>query len=208
MMPADGLAVSYQAMTAADMTAVMHLERTSMAYPLRETQLRHMWTSAAPYGWRVLQLRRGVAAHGVLAYCGYLLQGDEAHVLRLGCWPQVQGRRLGRWLMLNVLRELQADQCRQVHLEVGRSNQRARRLYQRLGFRQVGCRRHYYPDQEDALLLSLAIKPVGRKGGQFDRLYGQTRRELCRYRNFPDPGLSVRALDMQDPNIQEKPRTA
>jgi ribosomal protein S18 acetylase RimI-like enzyme len=42
-----------------------------------------------------------------------------------------------------------------VHLEVRASNEAARRFYGELGFDEVGARPRYYPDGEDAVLLSL-----------------------------------------------------
>ncbi len=48
-------------------------------------------------------------------------------------------------------------------LEVRPSNHRARALYARLGYAQVGVRRDYYPDaggrREDALVLCLELQP-------------------------------------------------
>lgn len=192
MMVESCLPVSYQAMTAADLTDVMRLEQASMAQPFRESQMRQMWAATSAYSWRVLRTCHHAAAGGVLAYCCYLLQDDEAHVLRLGCWPQVQGQRLGRWLMLNVLHEFRAARLCWVHLEVHQANARARRLYHRLGFQVVGCRKRYYPDQGDALLLSLALGPEGQDAVQFARLCWQTQRELYPYRPRPHRDNRIR----------------
>jgi ribosomal-protein-alanine N-acetyltransferase len=54
-------------------------------------------------------------------------------------------------------------------LEVRRSNQRARDLYERYGFREIGLRRAYYPAgfgrREDAVVMSLSITAgQGEKG--------------------------------------------
>jgi ribosomal-protein-alanine N-acetyltransferase len=51
--------------------------------------------------------------------------------------------------------------ARQLWLEVRQSNERARALYLRYGFRQVGVRRGYYPAalgrREDAAVMSLIV---------------------------------------------------
>ncbi len=179
--PEDGLPIIYRAMTVGDLAEVSRLERESMAQPFSEAHIRHTWESTSKYGWRILGTCNDPVSGPVLAYCCYLLQGDEAHILRLGCGLQVRGQRLGSWLMLNVLQEFQETHRRWVHLEVRRSNARARRLYRRLGFREVGCRKHYYPDQEDAMLLSLEIQPTDRNTRQWEQLRWQTQEELIRY---------------------------
>ncbi len=183
----DCLPIAYQALTANDWDQVVQLEHETMAQPFPASRMQRMWTSTSLYGWRVLRIRDGDARGQLLAYCCYLRQRDEAEVLRLGCWPYMGGRRLGSWLMLNLLHELRAAHHRRVHLEVRRSNQVARRLYRRLGFEEVGCRRHYYPDREDALLLALAIPPEGGDARQFTRLRGQIRETLTQHWGDP-PG--------------------
>ena len=42
-------------------------------------------------------------------------------------------------------------------LEVRRGNAAARRLYESLGFEEVGVRRNYYGSGEDALIMRLAL---------------------------------------------------
>ncbi|TQF76591.1 ribosomal-protein-alanine acetyltransferase, partial [Elioraea sp. Yellowstone] len=55
--------------------------------------------------------------------------------------------------------EAQARGAGRLFLEVAVGNAAARRLYGRLGFREVGQRRGYYPDGADALVLALALSP-------------------------------------------------
>lgn len=45
-----------------------------------------------------------------------------------------------------------------VLLEVRASNEAALRLYSSLGFERVGLRRQYYPDGEDAVLMTLLLR--------------------------------------------------
>ena len=46
-----------------------------------------------------------------------------------------------------------------VQLEVRASNAHALQLYRSLGFQQVGLRRQYYRDGEDAVLMTLPLQP-------------------------------------------------
>ncbi|MBD2260763.1 ribosomal protein S18-alanine N-acetyltransferase [Pseudanabaena sp. FACHB-2040] len=78
---------------------------------------------------------------------------DEAHITILGIDPLYQGQGLGQWLLLHLLQAAHHQQLQHATLEVRASNTPAQKLYQKFGFQQVGCRRRYYSDGEDALLL-------------------------------------------------------
>ena len=88
----------------------------------------------------------------------------EMHLLNISVDPAQQGRGLAR-LMLDALCRLCREQaCEQLWLEVRASNDRARELYRRYGFVEVGLRRAYYPvlqgPREDALLMSLVLREL------------------------------------------------
>jgi ribosomal-protein-alanine N-acetyltransferase len=66
-----------------------------------------------------------------------------------------QGRRrgIGSGLLDELLRRVRNQAGAAVWLEVRESNQPARRLYEKHGFRETGCRRRYYGDPvEDAVV--------------------------------------------------------
>ena len=78
---------------------------------------------------------------------------DEAHITTLAIHPDYHRRRLGQFLLIQLL--LRAEQRALTHatLEVRTSNQRALSLYQKFGFHTAGRRKRYYKDGEDALIL-------------------------------------------------------
>ena len=117
--------------------------------------LREAWSEAG-YAAAALQpgalLRVSREPGGALA--GFVLAHlvvDELHVLALVVAPASRRRGVARALLETVLAE---GRPRQVHLEVRPSNAAARGFYGSLGFSHAGTRRGYYPDGEDALLLS------------------------------------------------------
>lgn len=92
---------------------------------------------------------------------GFLLAwevADEAHLIDVIVAPTARRQGLGRALLETLLAHARARELRVVLLEVRRDNQPAQRLYARLGFEEVGERKAYYPDGEDALLLRLALR--------------------------------------------------
>ena len=83
---------------------------------------------------------------------------DEAEILNIATVPAARGRGLARALLTEGERLCAASGARRIFLEVAADNQRARRLYERAGYAQVGERRAYYkrPDgnRMDALILA------------------------------------------------------
>lgn len=103
----------------------------------------------APEG--VFRVARPASAAGV---AGFLLAQrvlDELHVLSLAVAPAWRRRGVGTLLLAAALGEPPA---RSILLEVRPSNAVARQFYHALGFAEVGLRRGYYPDGEDALLFT------------------------------------------------------
>ncbi|MEM6837512.1 MAG: ribosomal protein S18-alanine N-acetyltransferase [Cyanobacteria bacterium P01_C01_bin.120] len=78
---------------------------------------------------------------------------EEAHITVLGIDPRYRRLGLGRWLLIHLLRAAIARGLAHATLEVRQSNQVARSLYGSFGFQVAGERRHYYADDEDALIL-------------------------------------------------------
>jgi len=85
---------------------------------------------------------------------------DEAEILTIGVAVPRQG--IGRALMEAAIAQLATEGIATLHLEVSASNEAARRLYAKLGFKQAGTRRGYYPDGSDALLLRLHLSSSDR----------------------------------------------
>jgi [ribosomal protein S18]-alanine N-acetyltransferase len=135
--------------------AVLAIEQT--VYPFPWTQGNFVDSLAAGHVAQVLR-----AADGTLAAYSVAMSGvQEMHLLNLTVSPpwQRQGHACALLDTLVVL-------CRQrrseaLWLEVRVSNERARAVYQRYGFREVGLRRGYYPaagsQREDACVMRLAI---------------------------------------------------
>jgi ribosomal-protein-alanine N-acetyltransferase len=149
-------------MTVADLDEVMPLERRCFKDPWT----RHMYVSDLTGNnlatYRVLRAPAGVHAQesergpvpSLLAYGGFWLLLDEAHVATIATHPRWRGCGLGLWLMLALLDEAIRRGATLSTLEVRVGNASARRLYEKLGFEEVGERPNYYRDGEDALIMT------------------------------------------------------
>lgn len=114
-----------------------------------------------------LGLQRGDDFYGVYIQqrlVGYaMLQkiADEWHLHNIAVMHSLQGQGIGGFLLAHVLEQAREKAMASVLLEVRRSNQSARSLYQKMGFTEDGIRKAYYrvPGQgkEDAVLMSCQL---------------------------------------------------
>ena len=91
---------------------------------------------------------------------------DEGEILNLGVAPRHRRRGVGRALVERTLDGLRSRGVRVVYLEVRESNAAARRLYETMGFAEVGRRGRYSQRPvEDAVILrgTLTIAGVSAK---------------------------------------------
>lgn len=147
-------------MTLADLDAVLALEQS--VYPFPWTRGNFVDSLVAGHVTRLLRARSGA----LLAYSVALPGVDEMHLLNLTVAPAAQGRGLARALLDALVAQCRHERCAMLWLEVRESNQRARRVYARYGFEEVGLRRGYYPAavrREDAIVMRLPI--VAEDGG-------------------------------------------
>jgi [ribosomal protein S18]-alanine N-acetyltransferase len=78
---------------------------------------------------------------------------DEAHITTLAIEPTYQGRKLGQWLLSELLSYGHRRGLTHATLEVRVSNQQALGLYQKFDFKEAGQRKRYYSDGENARIL-------------------------------------------------------
>jgi ribosomal-protein-alanine N-acetyltransferase len=90
----------------------------------------------------------------IVAYGGFWLMADEAHIATIASHPDWRGCGLGLYLMLALLDVAQANGARLSTLEVRAGNLPAQHLYEKLGYEIAGRRRRYYRDGEDGLIMT------------------------------------------------------
>jgi [ribosomal protein S18]-alanine N-acetyltransferase len=141
-------AITIRPMVAADLPAVLALEARCFPVPwTREHFLAELQSSLAfP---RVATAGAGI----VVGYLCAMLVLDEGQILNVAVDPDFRGRGIGRQLLTQVLAEFHQRRASFVALEVRWSNRAAISLYAGCGFRDVGRRKAYYHDGEDALLM-------------------------------------------------------
>ncbi len=90
----------------------------------------------------------------VVGYGGMWLVLDEAHITNVAVRPSYRGKKIGRALMMEIIRRAALMGVKSMTLEVRPSNSSARKLYTDLGFVEKGVRKRYYIDNgEDAIIM-------------------------------------------------------
>lgn len=141
-------------MALADLPVVMHIEQAAHSYPWTAGMMQDCLR--ANYGCHLLEERGQCLGFGI-----YNQVIDEFHLLNLCIDPAYQRQGLGRFVLCHLLEQSRASGCQTAFLEVRPSNQAARRLYQNLGFCEVGYRKDYYPGglkgRESALVMAMDL---------------------------------------------------
>lgn len=137
----------------ADIAAVMAIERRAYDYPWTEGIFRDC-------------LRVGYCcwvceeASHIVGYAVMSVGAGESHILNICIRPESRGKSLGRSLLIHMLSIARTRRVDIVVLEVRPSNTVALRLYETMGFNEVGLRKSYYPaarGTEDAIILALSL---------------------------------------------------
>lgn len=147
------MSITISPMTAQAVPQVAALESTSFSTPWSrrsiEEELSNPWAL-----WLVA--REGEALAG---YLGVQYGPDGGDILTIATDPLFRGRGVARELLKAMSRLLREKGLEWLTLEVRPSNAAALRLYNTLGFRQVGRRPRYYRNPtEDAILMTLYFK--------------------------------------------------
>lgn len=143
-------------MTVPLLDAVMAIE--VRAYPFPWSRGNFVDSIAAGYLTCCLVDDDGALLGYLVAMAGF----EEWHLLNVTISPDHQGRGLAQRLLRALEDHARASAAAWIWLEVRPSNGRARALYARWGFEEVGVRRDYYPDgggrREDALVLRCLVR--------------------------------------------------
>ena len=133
-----------------DLDAVLEIETASFTSPwTREMYLAELQNVGISFCY-VARDEGGI----VLGFCSFWRVVDELHINNLAVAEPYRRRGIATALLDYVLKEGVRMGARRATLEVRRSNDAARHLYERLGFSAAGVRPAYYTNPvEDALIL-------------------------------------------------------
>lgn len=144
------------AMHLAHLPAVLAIEQA--VYPFPWTHGNFVDSLAAGHAAHVLRAGDGPIAGYSVALTGV----QEMHLLNLTVSPSWQRCGHARALLDALVAQCRREGSEALWLEVRPSNLRARAVYRRYGFEEIGLRRGYYPaaggKREDACVMRLLIE--------------------------------------------------
>ena len=140
--------VRIRRMMIADVDGVYAIEASTFAKPWKREDFVKEMTQNTCARYLVAEEETGI-----VGFAGAWIVLDEAHVTNVAVAENCRGQGVGRLLTAGLMQYAANLGVVYATLEVRKSNETAKRLYQSLGFEYVGVRKRYYEDNgEDALL--------------------------------------------------------
>jgi ribosomal-protein-alanine N-acetyltransferase len=137
------------------------------ATPRDLSALADLHARAFARGWDVSAMKSLLDGQGVFALVaegddldGFVMvrvAADETEVLSIAIGPNARRRGLASGLLEQACHRAASMGSVRIFLEVAAANLPARNLYGKYGFREVGLRKAYYEDGDDALVLAASL---------------------------------------------------
>jgi [ribosomal protein S18]-alanine N-acetyltransferase len=137
------------------------------ATPRDLAALADLHARAFARAWDEVAMKNLLDGRGVFALVaqqddlnGFILArvaADETEILSVAISPDMRQRGLASQLLEQACHRAMEEGAVRIFLEVAAANQPARNLYEKYGFREVGRRKAYYEDGDDALVLSAGL---------------------------------------------------
>jgi ribosomal-protein-alanine N-acetyltransferase len=144
----------FEALTPDHLDAVLDVEKRAYAHPWSHGNF--MDTLAAGYEAQLL-----LADDILLGYFVAMKGVDEVHLLNITVAQEFRGEGWSRVMLDALALWARGQGADWLWLEVRVGNERAIKVYDAHGYRQVGRRKNYYPNdrgqREDALVMSLRL---------------------------------------------------
>ena len=132
-----------------DILDVISIERLSFSTPWSEASFQSEIYNRC-------SILKVAELNGIIA--GYICArhiADECHLLNMAVRPGYRRHGIATILLKDAIEDLRESGCRFLFLEVRESNYRARRLYEKFGFKTIGLRKNYYvyPDDNAVIMM-------------------------------------------------------
>ena len=90
----------------------------------------------------------------VVGFAGIINIIDEINIMNIVVKKDKRGFKIGSRLLETIFKISKQLKAKTIILEVNKKNLPAIKLYQKYGFKQVGLRKKYYNNTDDAILMT------------------------------------------------------
>ena len=94
----------------------------------------------------------------VVGYAGIWKPIDEAHITNIVVKKDKRGKHIGTQLLKELINMAQKKNLQCITLEVNVKNENAIKLYKKYNFEEVGRRKKYYNNIDDAIIMTLKLQ--------------------------------------------------
>jgi ribosomal-protein-alanine N-acetyltransferase len=142
----------------ADIDAILDIENASFPAPWHRGSFEGELLEKTSRALAIKQGQQGGQVR-LVAYAFFRLIDDEMHVLNLAVDSAYRRHGVATFLLQQGMTLARKNGIRRIYLEVRPSNQPALRLYDKIGFGEIGRRTQYYMEtREDAIVMVKDIK--------------------------------------------------
>lgn len=93
----------------------------------------------------------------IVGFAGILLIIDQVNIMNIVVKKDKRNFGIGSSLLEEIIRYSKIHNATSITLEVNEKNLPAIKLYKKYGFKQVGLRRKYYNNEDNAILMDLVF---------------------------------------------------
>jgi ribosomal-protein-alanine N-acetyltransferase len=140
--------ISFSALKEGDLEEVLAIEQVCFPTPWTKRMFEEDTVKGNTSVFIVAKLRDTIIGYG-----GFWLVLNEAHLGNLAVHPQFRHQGIGSGILKKLIELARLKKATLMTLEVRETNEIARALYEKMGFRMVAIRKGYYQDtNEDAYI--------------------------------------------------------
>ena len=148
------MSLEYKYLDYSYISSLLEIEEESNPYPWTELNFK----DCLEKGYYSLALEKEELFVG---FAIMAISSEESHLLNIGIKKEKRRLGLGKNLLKKMIIAAEVMGSKKIILEVRISNKSAYKLYEKLGFEEIGKRKNYYrlPEgREDALVMAKSLK--------------------------------------------------
>lgn len=93
----------------------------------------------------------------IVGIAGIWLSVDDIHITNIVVKKNCRNQKIGSLMLNNLIKLCENQTQKSITLEVNSNNIPAQKLYQKFGFKNVGIRKKYYNNTEDAIIMTKTL---------------------------------------------------